>query len=229
MATFNGSAHIFEQLDSILKQIGISDEVIISDDSSTDSTIHIIKSFKDHRIKLFENQLYKNPIFNFENALSHAKGEMIFLSDQDDIWHENKVVSMLKALENADMVVCDCSFINDENIIILDSYFELVKSRPGLLRNLTKNSYFGCCMAFKSKVLKKALPFPKDIPMHDIWLGFISDLFYTPVFLPERLTYYRKHNNNASIASDVISNLSIYDKVRFRINTIKYIFTVILR
>lgn len=229
IATYNGEKYIFQQLESILSQIGDSDEIIISDDSSSDRTLEIVKSFEDQRIKIFENQTFKNPIFNFENALIHSKGEFIFLSDQDDIWQEQKVEKMLLSLQDADMVLSDCSFIDAENRVILDSYFKLVKSGPGVLRNLRKNSYFGCCMGFRRKILKKALPFPKDIPMHDIWLGFVSDLFFRVVFLDEKLTLYRKHSNNASIASDVVSNLNLYTKLKFRVNTVKYIPALILR
>lgn len=229
IATYNGENYIYQQLESILKQIGDSDEVIISDDTSTDRTLDIVTSFDDKRIKIFRNQKFKSPIFNFENALNHAKGSIIFLSDQDDIWHENKVERMINALDEADMAVCDCVFIDDSGDVIVESYFELVKSSSGVIRNLRKNTYFGCCMAFKKDILKKALPFPKDIPMHDIWLGFVSDMFFKTVFLNEKLTYYRKHNNNASIASDVVSNLSLVTKLKFRVNIVKYLPALILR
>lgn len=229
IATYNGENYIYQQLESILKQIGDGDEVIISDDSSTDRTLEIITSFDDNRIKIFSNQKFKSPIFNFENALNHAQGDIIFLSDQDDIWHENKVEKMINSLQEADMAVCDCVFIDDNAEVIVESYFDIAKSSPGVIRNLRKNTYFGCCMAFRRKILKKALPFPKDIPMHDIWLGFVSDMFFKSVFLNEKLTYYRKHNNNASIASDVVSNLSLVTKLKFRINIIKYLPVLILR
>ncbi|RZK40533.1 MAG: glycosyltransferase family 2 protein [Pedobacter sp.] len=229
MATYNGAKFIQNQIDSIIKQLGKDDEIIISDDSSTDNTIEIIQSFKDDRIKLFPNQKFRSPITNFENALQLATGEIIFLADQDDIWHDSKVEKMAAALENADMAVCDCSFIDDNNKITLDSYFKLVSSSSGVIRNLKKNTYFGCCMAFRKRILKKAIPFPKDIPMHDIWLGFVSDLCFKSVFINESLTYYRKHNNNASIASDVISNLSLLTKLKFRYNVVKYLPVLLLR
>jgi len=229
IATYNGETYICEQLDSILSQISGDDEIIISDDSSTDRTVEIIESYDDSRIKLYRGQKYQSPIFNFENALRLAVGDYIFLSDQDDIWAVNKVTKMIQALQTADMVVCDCTFIDNEKKIIVPSYFAIVNSSPGLVRNLRKNTYFGCCMAFRKNILKKALPFPKDIPMHDIWLGFVSDLFYKSVFLDERLTFYRKHDTNASIASDIKSNISIMNKIKFRYNTIKHIFSLLLR
>lgn len=223
MATYNGEKFIEAQIKSILHQLKDEDEIIISDDSSTDRTLDIVRSFDDSRIKIFANQKFANPIFNFENALKLAKGQVIFLSDQDDLWHPEKVSKMLNVLHDADTVICDCSIIDETGTELVKSYFDLVKSSPGILHNLKKNTYFGCCMAFKREVLNKALPFPKQIPMHDIWLGFVSDVFFKSVFLNECLTYYRKHSNNASIASDVVSNLNIMTKLKFRINIIRYL------
>ena len=91
IASYNGEKYIKEQLNSILCQLEERDEVIISDDSSTDNTVQIIESFKDKRIKIFREQKFKSPIYNFENAISKATGDIIFLSDQDDIWHKAKV------------------------------------------------------------------------------------------------------------------------------------------
>ena len=85
MATYNGEKYIEEQLKSILSQLGENDEVIVSDDSSTDNTLAIVESFNDVRIKIFPNNKFHSPIFNFENALKQATGDYIFLSDQDDV------------------------------------------------------------------------------------------------------------------------------------------------
>lgn len=229
IATYNGSAFIQQQIASILPQLRAEDEVIISDDSSTDNTLEVIRSFDDSRIKIYSDQKFKNPIFNFENAINKSTGDIIFLSDQDDIWAADKVEKMSSNLTEYDLAVSDCSFIDDANKIITNSYFDIVKSGPGLFKNLKKNTYFGCCMAFKRVVLKKALPFPKHIPMHDIWLGFVGDLFYNVIFIPEPLTLYRKHQNNVSIASDVISNFGILKKIKFRMNLLRYLPNLLIR
>lgn len=229
MASYNGASFISKQIKSILAQLKDEDELVISDDSSSDKTLEIIRSFQDKRIKVISYQRFRSPIFNFENALKHSTGSYIFLSDQDDLWREDKVEKMVDALQNADLVVCDCSIINEDNEVIVTSFFESLNSSPGLIKNLWKNTYLGCCMAFKREVLKKALPFPKDIPMHDIWLGFITDLFFKPKFLNEQLTFYRKHDNNASTASDLISSKGRMEKIRFRINTLKYLPRLLFR
>lgn len=223
MATYNGEKYISEQLKSILIQLAPDDEIIISDDSSTDNTLNIVRELNDRRIIIFPNQTFKNPIRNFENALSKAKGDLIFLSDQDDIWVEGKVNVVKKAMQTYDVVVTDHSIIDENNKVILESYFSKVQSRSGILHNLKKNTYYGCCMAFKKGVLAYALPFPKDIPMHDIWLGFISDLYFKSVFIKYPYTKYRKHNQNVSNATAIKSDRSFFLRLKYRINIIKYL------
>jgi len=198
MATYNGEKYICAQLGSILKQLSENDEVVISDDSSTDRTLEVIKSFKDKRIQLYEHNHFLSPTWNFENALKRASGDIIFLSDQDDIWLHNKVEVMAKLLLSYDLVVSDCVVVNEAGEVIADSFFKLRGSKPGLLSNLIKNSFLGCCVAFNRKIMQKALPFPKNIPMHDMWIGMIGELFGKTYFCEEKLVKYRRHDNNAS-------------------------------
>ena len=105
--TYNGEKFVKQQLLSILQQLKDEDEVIISDDCSSDSTISIIKSLNDKRIRIFHHERiacgYKGTMKtcylvgkNAENALQHARGEYIFLADQDDVWLRNKVEIFLK-------------------------------------------------------------------------------------------------------------------------------------
>ena len=76
IATYNGENYIREQLDSILLQLGLDDEIIISDDYSTDTTLSIIKSYNDYRIKLYNNDGRKGPTYNFENAINWKRTKM---------------------------------------------------------------------------------------------------------------------------------------------------------
>lgn len=218
IATYNGGSYIKEQIDSILPQIGKNDEIIISDDSSTDNTLDVIKSFKDKRIKIFPNNKFHSPIFNFENALKQAKGDYIFLSDQDDIWLDNKVAKMVEALKQYSLVVSDCYVVDKDCNIIRDSFFTK-QPTPGILKNIIKNNYIGCCMALRREVLTKALPFPKQIAMHDIWLGLCGSLYYKALFIPDKLILYRRHGNNASPTGER-SKYSLKYKLCYRIELI---------
>lgn len=228
MITYNGEKYIREQVSSIIKQLDCNDELIISDDSSTDSTVDIIESFNDNRIKLLKNNKFKDPTFNMENALKHAKGDYIILSDQDDVWVNNKVQIILDYLKSYDYVVSDC-FITDDKLNI--------KSETRFLKeaNITTNRflalfkptpYQGSCAAFKKNVLKKCLPFPKYIQSHDRWIGYIASFFFKYKIIPEKLIYYRRHDSNVSTSSTGKSKNSFKQKVIFRLG---YINALILR
>lgn len=229
MATYNGERFIKKQIESILKQLDINDEIIVSDDSSTDTTLEILSTIMDQRIKIFAAQKYRNLIFNFENAMKLAKGDLIFLSDQDDIWFDGKISRLTEELVNFDMVVSDHSLIDEEDVMIEPSYFLTAASGKGIIKNLIKNNYFGCCMAFKKEILSLALPFPRDIPMHDMWLGMVADLFFKVKFIDVTYVAYRKHSNNSSSATNFKSDNSLLKKISFRINLLKYMPILLFR
>lgn len=230
IATFNGEQYIKEQLDSILPQLKIEDEVIISDDGSSDATLNIVKTYNDARIKIFKNPK-KGVIYNFENAIRNALGDYIFLSDQDDIWNNNKVAVCLTDFKNGyDLVLSDCSIFDSATQQIIEpSFFKFNGSKKGVLNNILKNSYIGCCMAFNQKVKNKILPFPARIPMHDSWIGLVSEVYFKVNFNENQLIRYRKHAQNNSYTSDGKSHYSIKKKIFFRINTTRALLIKILK
>lgn len=218
MATFNGEEFIIQQIQSILNQLDITDELIISDDGSTDKSISLIESLNDKRIKIFPDNNFKSPIYNFENALKHAVGDYIFMSDQDDLWIENKVKIMVEQMElGYDLVISDCELV-DQNLIKWNpSYFHFNKSGPGIIKNIIKNSYMGCCMAMSKRLLDTCLPFPRNLPMHDSYIGLVGELKFKVKFINVPLLLHRKHLNNSSSTSTGKSNYSLIQKVMFRI------------
>lgn len=201
MATYNGEKYIREQIDSILSQLSENDELVISDDGSTDDTRKIINHYvNNYKNIIFVDGPKKGVIKNFENALSHSKGEYIFLTDQDDIWIEGKVKRVIKELsfKNKLLVLHDAYIVNKDGDIIDNSFFDHRTSRPGLIRNLLKNSYLGCCMAFRRELLDVALPFPDKIEMHDWWIGLLGEALGKVCFINEKYLMYRRHGNNVS-------------------------------
>ena len=216
VATYNGEKHIKEQLESILSQIGKNDEVIISDDGSSDNTINIIKSFSDVRIKIFINSLQNGVVGNFNNALLHASGEVIFLSYQDDVWLENKVKLSLEKILNYDLIVTNC-MVTDANLNIVDrSYFDLVNSGTGFIKNIYKSTYLGCCLVFNRKVLDAILPIPNNLMMyHDWWIGFIAEQKFKVHFESKPLLLYRRHGNTTSSTVGKSKN-SLFFKIKSR-------------
>jgi glycosyltransferase involved in cell wall biosynthesis len=225
--TYNGEKFIRQQLDSIISQLGKEDELIISDDSSTDNTTGIIRSYNDDRIQLLENSKFRSPIFNLENALKRAKGDYIFLSDQDDVWSPDKIKITVDKLKYFDIVVCNGYIIDGKGKIVHESYFDWKGSGPGFLRNFIKNSYIGCALAFNRKILNFALPFPPKIAMHDIWIGLLAECTGKTLFIEERLFYYRRHfeNYTASISKidSKLSDFSLTYKIKYRMILLFYL------
>lgn len=222
IATYNGSKYIKEQLDSIISQIDEIDEIIISDDSSTDDTLKIVESYNSKQIKIYTDNIYHSPIYNFENALSKAKGDYIFLCDQDDIWLPNKIKIMKAELQKYDLVVSDCRVVDSNLNVKEESIFKVLHSRPGFFKNLIKNTYTGCCMAFKKEVLEYILPFPASIAMHDIWIGLSVELHGTVHFIDQPLILYRRHGENASFGCEK-SCYSIWYKIQYRMQLLYYL------
>lgn len=236
IATHNGEKYIHEQLSSILSQLSNNDEIIISDDGSQDNTISIIESFKDSRIKvvLFQPpkglKSFRYATLNFENALRHAKGDYIFLSDQDDVWLENKVEISLRYLNKYDYIVSD-AYVTDANLkIVLDTRFareENVHTNK-FMAVLFKTPYQGSCAAFNRKVLEKALPFPKGIQSHDRWIGNVAAFYFNYKIIPDKLIYYRRHENVTSKAlGGNGSSSSTFQKIIYKIGYIKGLLSII--
>lgn len=216
MTTYNGEKYISEQILSILQQLGENDEIVISDDSSSDQTIEIIENFKDNRIILLKENNYRSPIFNLENALKHAKGDFIFLADQDDIWLPNKICETLKHINENNVVMTDALLV-DEYLNVLSPTLDTWRIyKPGFIRNLYRYRYLGCCMAFHKKKLKQILPFPKNIQAHDVWIGLLAELYGGLKYLPIQLIKYRRHGNNYSGVSTK-SKRSVAFMISYRI------------
>ena len=215
LACYNGESYIEDQIQSILCQLDKSDELIISDDGSSDTTCVIIKNFNDDRIKLIKGPR-RGVIKNFEHALLLAKGTHIFLSDQDDIWQENKIKCCINEISRGNiLVVSDATLINDIGESISSSFFEVNKTNPGFFNNYIKNGYLGCCMAFHRKLIPVVLPFPINVGMHDIWIGSISSIVGKVSFLNIALVCYRRHPGTTTITGQKSSS-SLTKKIIWR-------------
>ncbi|MDE5886398.1 MAG: glycosyltransferase [Muribaculaceae bacterium] len=225
LATYNGELFIKEQIQSIIPELENEDEIIISDDGSTDNTLPIIRNFKDSRIKIFINKETQGVNNNMENAIRKASGDIIFLSDQDNVWIKGKIEKCVKALENYDCVIHDCIVTNNELTPINNSIFKDHKPRKGFLRNLYKNSFTGCCMAFKKETLFQILPFPNSKKFYyDQWIGLRIAQRGKIKLLQEPLLYLRRHNHTLSSVGRK-STLSIICKISYRLILLRYLLT----
>lgn len=199
LIAYNGQSYIREQINSIIEQLKSNDELIISDDSSTDSTPDIIQSFNDSRIIFTQNAKRLGIIKNFEKAALLAQGDVVFFSDQDDIWLNAKVETCLNYLQKYDLVVSNCivwDYINDK---IVGNYFDMFPSKHRFVEAFfMKGNFLGCCIACRREVLSFALPFPSIIEGHDLWIGLVAQMFFTIHYIPTPLVLYRRHATNSS-------------------------------
>ena len=228
IATYNGERYIRQQIESIVCQLNVDDEIIVSDDGSTDGTLDIVKGIGDKRIKIIEGPGRKSPILNFECALKASKGDFIFLSDQDDVWKPDKVEICMKWLKTYHCVVSDAEVTDNRLKPLYPSLYDIMQVRQGRIYNtIWKNGYTGCCMAFRRDVLEASLPFPKNIPMHDIWIGNVAAYKYNVIFIPDRLIHFRRHENTIS-CNGKGSKFTIWQQMKFRLNIIKNIIRLLL-
>lgn len=196
MATCNGSRYLRRQLETILPQLGPHDELIVSDDASTDGTPELVRALCGGRARLLHGT-FRSPVLNFEQALRTASKEVIVLADQDDVWCPNKLPLVRERfagrVDERHLVLFDGRVIDGEERLLHESIFALKGSRPGFLRNLYDSSYLGCCLAFTRALLEIALPFPRGILMHDMWLAMLAELTGTVEFDRHITIGYRKH------------------------------------
>lgn len=227
IATYNGEKYIYKQLKSILDQLDISDEIVISDNGSSDRTIEIIKSFNDNRINILylNKKIYKYSIYNknhynisknFENAILKSTGKYIFLADQDDIWKPNKKSIVLSYLADYSLVMHDCILIDQDNKLQNDSFFKLINTQKGFFKNIINPTYHGCSMAFNAELKSIILPFPKHVIMHDAWIGLLNEALRNVKFIDDKLILYRKTSSSSS-GDSIHSNNCIVFKIYYRV------------
>ena len=225
VATYNGEKYIEQQLRSILSQIAPDDEVIVSDDGSTDKTLTIVRAIGDSRIRIRHSQAHYFRD-NFIGAMREAQGEIVFLSDQDDVWLPGKYERCVKELQDADLV-CTNSQMTDENLHVIEpDFFSVYHSGKGILKNAMNNTYYGSCMAFRRTLLQDALPVPPTREIgHDIWLGLVAEMTGRVKFIDTPYLLYRRHGETATSTTGLLhrSRRPLWKKIWSRIVVLHYI------
>ncbi|MCS3531761.1 glycosyltransferase [Chryseobacterium sp. JUb7] len=224
MAVYNGDKYIEGQLISILNQLNDNDEIIVVNDFSKDKTIEIIEAFKDSRIKIFHNEKNMGHVKSFERAIDLSKNELIFLSDQDDLWMPNKIKIFKEYFEKQNVQLVSSSFTcfdndyntnNDEKYKLYQN--ESAKYSENIIRIFKGNiPYFGCAMGFKREFLKIILPFPEYVEAHDLWIGMAANILKSNLHIEENSILHRIHNANATPSKRPLSK-----KIKSRLVFIK--------
>ncbi len=232
MATYNGGKYIREQVDSILnsefkENPDVELELVVSDDGSTDGTIEILESYHDPRIVIYHHRNTKRYKYlnanrackcNFENAMSKAKGEYLFLSDQDDVWYPWKIDRQLTSLRKWGGVNIASFDMGDGELKKIgtlaykhDSSFFSVKNKMCL---------YGFSMAFTRDELRYYLPIPAAVTGHDIYIQYSAMWRKKLHFTDEPCAIHRysgKHNLTAFGKNNVLPPFPV--KIYFRLVT----------
>lgn len=210
MATYNGGKYIEEQLSSILNQKRQADEVIICDDNSSDDTAKIITQFiQDNNLqekwRLIVNKENKGYPQNFFYCIENCSGEVLFFSDQDDIWEKDKIKKMVAVLnENPKIQVLSCNHgVIDSKGNIINGFMTPKTSETENIKLIDIHSIIrayhwpGMTMAIRKDYLNDVYDNFKDLNIaHDLLLAiFASDIqgFYYYDYIG---AYHRRHSNN---------------------------------
>lgn len=227
MGTYNGEKYIEEQMYSILHQTRKPDEVIICDDASGDRTVEIIRRFiRDNHLeecwKLYENAENRGYPANFYYAMNLCSGDLVFLSDQDDIWHEKKLEQMCNVLDRHPKTkALSCKFgLIDANGSNLRTIMAPTHNKDtGNLRKVTVDAVFykgewpGMVLAYRNEwyrtrvetqvepQVKAQMKTPASgtalkIP-HDLLICARAAEEQGFLQIDEELAYHRRHENNA--------------------------------
>lgn len=214
MCTFNGEKYIKEQIESIINQSLIPDEIVICDDCSKDNTVNIIKETLDNwsgKVHLVVNEKNLGYRKNFEKAISLCNGDIIFLSDQDDVWNRNKIEIMFNALNNSSDAILafhDVEIVDENLNLIKKSFWKLLKFdyqkflQSDFRRVFEGNVVQGSACVFRKELFNCARPFP-EAAVHDEWLGLVALTKGKIIPVNKPLAKYRQSGNNAVGAGSV--------------------------
>jgi len=227
LATYNGARHIAAQLDSILPQLEAQDEVLIADDGSSDDTLACIAAYGS-RVRVVATGRVGGVVPNFERVLAAAAGDGIVLCDQDDVWLPGRLALLRQHLASCLLVVTNGTVVDDALAPRGQDVFGLVGMRAGLLRNLVKNSFIGCCMAFRRELLERVLPFPPGVPWHDWYIGLAAEALGRVERDASVTMLYRRHATNASPTGAKSGN-SLATKLRMRVAVARAVVVALAR
>jgi glycosyltransferase involved in cell wall biosynthesis len=207
LTTFNGARYLPAQLASFAAQTRLPDELVVCDDESTDETLEVLERFQ--RTAAFPVRIFKNPnnlgfVRNFEQAISKCTGDLVFLSDQDDVWHASKIATIERIFEvrpDVSLVVHDGDLADQDLVTRGATKLSQVVRGFGSSDSLV----MGALTAIRKNLLEYALPFPASVLGHDIWLHRLAGLLGARLVHPESLQLIRRHGANTSnwVASSV--------------------------
>ena len=221
LTTYNGIDYIGKQLDSLLSQT-CPCHIYIFDDGSTDGTIEFIQAHYlwYPNLQLTLNKTRLGYVKNFEKGVRHTYNlgaHLVALCDQDDVWHPDRIKKMKAVIDteksSPTLIYSDLQMIDDNETLLHPSYLQYRgystrsnDSQHGLATALGQNGVMGNTILMNRLLVKRILPFPKDLHVHDYWISLIAQLYGRCIFIPEALVSYRIHNNNSSNSVHSLAN-----------------------
>ncbi|MCX7748852.1 MAG: glycosyltransferase family 2 protein [Clostridia bacterium] len=220
LCTYNGEEYLKEQLQSFALQTHLPGELVVCDDCSKDSTIEILESFKKNAnfpVRIYINEKNLRSTKNFEKAIGLCTGEIIALSDQDDVWHPEKINKACEIFSKRPDVGCvfsDAEVVDKELNPLGYSMWESIRfteeERMKLLKGrsqevlISRTAATGATMSFRSEYIKKFIPIdPRWV--HDAWITLIIGVYANLYPIHEPLMKYRQHPNQqiGGLKSDI--------------------------
>ena len=218
LCTFNGARFIEEQLESILSQSTRPQQIVISDDASTDATLDIVASVVSADavsapthpvdVTILRNAKPLGVARNFEKAIRVSTGDLIALSDQDDVWHPDRLSRSAEEFElrlDLDLIFSDARLVNANGASLERSLFEVLEitaadrlalhSGDAIPIFFKRNIATGATMMFRRRLLESALPFATNW-VHDEWLAIVAAATGRVDIVDDALIDYRQHGSN---------------------------------
>jgi glycosyltransferase involved in cell wall biosynthesis len=229
LATYNGEQYLTDFLNSLFSQTFNEFICYVSDDGSTDNTMHILREYEktEERLVILPKEAPTGSAKeNFLTMLKRVDANIYFFADQDDIWLPQKIALTLKLLSNQNIPECvytDLKVVDEELRTISGSFFEFTGYNPNktsIGELIMENKVAGCTMAFNRKLRDIAIRYSdvQAIPMHDVWVAGIAALTGRLIFLNKQTVLYRQHGTNEmgakheNVIQKMLRNLkSIFD------------------
>lgn len=212
MCTYNGARYLSSQLASIEAQTLVVDEVVISDDGSTDETLAILQDYQRRsraQVNIVRRSAPLGIVANFEVALSRCTGDILLLADQDDVWVPTKVERLVRCFASnpeALLIFSDAELVDAENQSLRQTLWQSLAFSPREQRTirrakrstsalLHKSVVTGATTAIRRELLSHARPLPAGVGLlHDGWLALVASCHGTIVPVDETLVRYRQHS-----------------------------------
>jgi glycosyltransferase involved in cell wall biosynthesis len=223
LCTYNGARFLAEQVSSILNQTFSIQELIISDDASTDNTVVLAREMaaRDARIRVVALQENVGFSANFQQAITQAVAPLIALADQDDIWHPEKIARMLAAFDaDASLIYCDSVKFSDAPPVSpkpSSKNRRIAGSDPKKIS--VYNTVSGHAMIIRKSLCEAAFPLPEGV-YYDWWLAMVAMASNRVQFLREVLVYQRVHDRNVTLQSNISESTH---RQRFRSTLVKHL------